>query len=873
MLSLWFLQAALSDLAATPSSPAFDVCRRVFNSVQAIIFADLVTPAPTNASTAMAFLGLKPKNKLKPHAQAAAVGLGMVASAIAAPSLSHSAGQVPLAQGRRVLDPEFDTLPLSTQSQSSQAGPSNSRQSNSDDEDLNPNSTTTTASEGAMRNAQSMASRKSRPPISRAGSAAQNSLPLSRSAATRQQLTSNTLAPKSRSSADLPPTRPLPTPLTFADTPSPSRTIGPANSSAATVSHFSTKKPASASASSSSSLALTQSQSVSVPSLPLKSGTSQPGSHIDVHRALAIMPRDTLAQLLRAHSCRAQLDLLSSLQDISTRLVSVPKPARVSALRAELTILNHGLPRGCCLGMGCSHHRADEAHHRVVRISPSESVVLNSADRAPYLIHVEVLEGDLDFDPTRRQNIQDVQQVLSEREEASAKASSRDLHFSKPVKAGSSDQARPIANSVAAQTGRAFAQATRGLGLMRRRTSIDSADVGDSNTPNLHLDDSARAEGNELQRQQQQAERYNQVSTSPEFSDPPAAASTAPPPDEPMEEMDMVEQLYGDEPLVPEPAPFMGPVLRNRSLDEEAWSRKGPGSPLPPASPASSSQARASNRQSQQPTSPLTSNIPRRPITLDEYADRMRMAAVMLSQLSAQEADAALLSTASAGKVVGLAGAGFEAVKGRLPFSGTRMPSSSGQGAQGLPTKMNLDGAASGLSSVQGSAPLSPPQAGTNGGGGPSNGAAPATSATAAPVHKSKVLQPVEAAAIRERIMNEMQALEEERMSRMRLDSKARAAGWTTGHTEAASTSVEDPSLVLSLANKDDPSGVVLSESWPEKKARIRAGSPYGHLERWNVFSVIVKTGTDLRQEQLATQLIREFDRIWTDAGCSHWLR
>ena len=58
-------------------------------------------------------------------------------------------------------------------------------------------------------------------------------------------------------------------------------------------------------------------------------------------------------------------------------------------------------------------------------------------------------------------------------------------------------------------------------------------------------------------------------------------------------------------------------------------------------------------------------------------------------------------------------------------------------------------------------------------------------------------------------------------------------------------------------------------ESWAAKKARIRAASPYGHLPSWDVFSVIVKTGADLRQEQLAVQLIGEFGRIWEEKGSS----
>ena len=60
----------------------------------------------------------------------------------------------------------------------------------------------------------------------------------------------------------------------------------------------------------------------------------------------ASVPRNVLVSLLRSYACRAQLDLLSTLQDISTRLILVPKMARVSSLRAELTVLNHGLPRG-----------------------------------------------------------------------------------------------------------------------------------------------------------------------------------------------------------------------------------------------------------------------------------------------------------------------------------------------------------------------------------------------------------------------------------------------------------------------------------------------------------------------------------------------
>lgn len=39
------------------------------------------------------------------------------------------------------------------------------------------------------------------------------------------------------------------------------------------------------------------------------------------------------------------------------------------------------------------------------------------------------------------------------------------------------------------------------------------------------------------------------------------------------------------------------------------------------------------------------------------------------------------------------------------------------------------------------------------------------------------------------------------------------------------------------------------------------------------VLSVIVKTGADLRQEQLATQLVERFSKIWKEEGCECWVR
>jgi len=138
---------------------------------------------------------------------------------------------------------------------------------------------------------------------------------------------------------------------------------------------------------------------------------------------------------------------------------------------------------------------------------------------------------------------------------------------------------------------------------------------------------------------------------------------------------------------------------------------------------------------------------------------------------------------------------------------------------------------------------------------------------TPTPLTRMRV-QHAEAAAIRDRIMQEMLTLEEERMARMREGEFGFESGSSVGMKTA-----EDEGIIKRELRKADPSAVVFSESWVAKKSRIRHGSPYGHLANWDCVSVIVKTGGDLRQEQLAVQLIREFERIWQDERCQCWVR
>jgi phosphatidylinositol 4-kinase len=64
----------------------------------------------------------------------------------------------------------------------------------------------------------------------------------------------------------------------------------------------------------------------------------------------------------------------------------------------------------------------------------------------------------------------------------------------------------------------------------------------------------------------------------------------------------------------------------------------------------------------------------------------------------------------------------------------------------------------------------------------------------------------------------------------------------------------------------------VLNEDWEEKCKRIRQNSPYGSYPTWRLLSVIVKSGADLRQEQLACQLIQEMHNIWQQERLDLWV-
>ena len=55
-------------------------------------------------------------------------------------------------------------------------------------------------------------------------------------------------------------------------------------------------------------------------------------------------------------------------------------------------------------GAATTGRSMSRGQNKIVRIPPGESVVLNSAERAPFLLLIEVLVGELDFNPSTRGN-------------------------------------------------------------------------------------------------------------------------------------------------------------------------------------------------------------------------------------------------------------------------------------------------------------------------------------------------------------------------------------------------------------------------------------------------------------------------------------
>eukprot|EP00871_Galdieria_phlegrea_P005170 jgi/Galph1/5654/GphlegSOOS_G4273.1 len=83
----------------------------------------------------------------------------------------------------------------------------------------------------------------------------------------------------------------------------------------------------------------------------------------------------------------------------------------------------------------------------------------------------------------------------------------------------------------------------------------------------------------------------------------------------------------------------------------------------------------------------------------------------------------------------------------------------------------------------------------------------------------------------------------------------------------------DDPDDPAATIARDAALLAVYGEMWHWKAERIRKASPFGHFPGWKLASFIVKAGDDLRQEQLALQLISQFRNIFREENLSLWVR
>jgi len=106
-----------------------------------------------------------------------------------------------------------------------------------------------------------------------------------------------------------------------------------------------------------------------------------------------------------------QLEFLKALVNVGRRLAQLPdREAKTQRLLAELSTLNLNLPARVWLP-----HRTPDYSHFVVRIPPQAASVLNSKDKAPFIIYVEVVTvNDLATSPVPKKIQNALRQVKSE---------------------------------------------------------------------------------------------------------------------------------------------------------------------------------------------------------------------------------------------------------------------------------------------------------------------------------------------------------------------------------------------------------------------------------------------------------------------------
>lgn len=450
-----------------------------------------------------------------------------------------------------------------------------------------------------------------------------------------------------------------------------------------------------------------------------RSSTSGPAS---------LLTREEKTHALRSHYFRSETAFLSALEGISNRLVALPKPARLSALRAELALVARDLPAevdvpGLCPATLVDGIPSQSKHHRIVRLNPAEATSLNSAERVPYLLMVEVLRNDFDFNPDTEANERLLARILSEKESQKKRLFDITAAAKDPMEAVIATTA-PI-------------------------DSVFEPALGDLSSPDLLQD----------------------------FSDAANPFSTAPNP--------FASKLHGSK---------TPPRLSSGANTLSSYSMLS----TPRTSEIPMSRATSPGLGAGSSSYKGTSNAPDQP-DFGALATHMRTAAQMLAQLD-------ISSSKRPRQEV-------EAIKAKIITS-----------MQSL-EEQNFS-----------------------------------TEDSATPSFAQILSQNTEPL--------QLEASEGEDMDSEGLPEPSINTG-----RGAARMENDQKTGGVKRGDREDPSAATFGEDWKSKKERIRRTSPYGWMKTWDLLSVIVKTGSDLRQELFACQLIRICAKIWEEARVPVWLK
>ncbi|SPQ22732.1 df09e237-4054-452b-9eda-7a2930fa69c3 [Thermothielavioides terrestris] len=680
LLTFWLFQTYLHDLSSNPQTEAFRTCRRVYNKVQHIVFGVAES---------------RRHDRITENVLPVTVLGSFVLASVACPLLPQWAGPLAVAQARKprpVVDTISEPAVVANKNVPARARTvtaANTRSKRAKD-----------VRSASVQETKGQASPLKSPGRSEAKSPARATRPSSRSSALES-------SSREQEDADLPAqldSLALDARLSSASLPLPD------------------SRPR---------LATRPSTPVSAGLRPSETTLSRRHSHhVKTLLGQADMSHVQKTRLLRQNYFRCQTAFLQALQDISNRLVVVPKPARLSALRAELALIARDLPAEVDIPVICPPDLVDGSpsksrHHRIVRLNPAEATVLNSAEKVPYLLMVEILRDDFTFDPDTQDNQRLIATLLAEQGSRKRIFDLSDAPRIPP--ASRAPEPEPVIDSV-------FEPA--------------SGDLGSS--PMLRPSDDEMLDATPTQSHHSLRLPDNASST--------AAPAAAPPSDK----------------------------AAARSSDGST------GSINPPA------------RRRLTLSNPRNNSVDQPDFSA--LAVHMRTASQMLAQLDATSGkrprqEVAAIRARIIASMQSLEEQSFDLDDGQGPTFDTIMAKAQAAAAN------EANGAESG-------------------GGGGDDGAAAAA----------------------EPSLNANAGID-----RMENDIK-------TGGLQRK-------------GDRDDPSAAVFGEAWETKKERIRKSSPYGWMKNWDLVSVIVKTGSDLRQEAFACQLIRVCHKIWVDAGVPVWVK